>query len=588
MKKLFLQSEFLDENARNLGLTSEILMENAAVKIENVARKKLKKGSKILAICGKGNNAGDAICALRRLSGDFSCVALIFWDRLNKICEKQLKIAQNYGVKAFKLEEIHEEICQITSLRTSAESDEFYKTTNSAKFAFSGAKIDKTSENFDPNLDEFLKTKGNLTQDFQDKKELDLTKFECIIDGIFGSGFHGKMPKIVADLITTINHADALKIAVDIPSGVSKTGAVLQSAFCADFTISMGARKIALYADSAKDFVGRIKLANLGVCADIFARDISKNSEEIANKNASNSSKNLEQISTNSKAIFREKSQILTNTNAPFCDTFLLQKRDLILPLRHKQNTNKGDFGHVFIALGQMNGAGIIAANASHVMGAGRVSLVKLPLQNGVCEAKNEPQIPHILMQKNSFKGADVIIAGCGLGEGKFDLNLLTNVRCVIDADLCYKSEILELLHGENGENMIITPHPKEFCALLKNANIADVSVCEIQQNRFDFARKFSTKFPATLVLKGANTLIANKGEIYVMAHGTSALAKGGSGDALCGVIGAYLAQGFSPLSSALNGTLAHALAAKKALKKMRINDYALDANDIIKGLKWL
>lgn len=582
MKKLFLQSEFLDENAINLGLTSEILMENAAAKIENIVRKKLKKGSKILAVCGKGNNASDAICALRRLSGDFSCVALILWDKLNEICEKQLKIAQNYGVKVFKLVEIHEEICQITSLRTSAESDEFYKTTNSAKFAFSGAKIDKTSENFDPNLDEFLKTKGNLTQDFQEKKELDLTKFECIIDGIFGSGFHGEMPKIVADLITTINHADALKIAVDIPSGVSKTGAVLQSAFCADFTIAMGARKIALYADSAKDFVGRIKLANLGVCTDIFALDMG----EITDKISPNSSKNLEQISTNSKAIFREKSQILTNTNTPFCDTFLLQKRDLILPLRHKQNTNKGDFGHVFIALGQMNGAGIIAANASHAMGAGRVSLVKLPLQNDVRGAKNEPQIPPILMQKNSFKGADVIIAGCGLGEAKFDLNLLTNTRCVIDADLCYKSEILELLCGENG--VIITPHPKEFCALLKNADIAEVSVREIQQNRFDFARKFSTKFHATLVLKGANTLIANKGEIYVMAHGTSALAKGGSGDALCGVIGAYLAQGFSPLSSAINGTLAHALAAKKALKKMRINDYALDADDIIKGLKWL
>ena len=582
MKKLFLQSEFLDENARNLGLTSEILMENAAAKIENIVRKKLKKGSKILAVCGKGNNASDAICALRRLNGDFSCVALILWDRLNEICEKQLKIAQNYGVKAFKLVEIHEEICQITSLQTSAESDEFCKTTNSAKFAFSEDKIDKTSENFDPNLDEFLKTKSNLTQDFQDKKELDLTKFECIIDGIFGSGFYGEMPKIVADLITTINHADALKIAVDIPSGVSKTGAVLQSAFCADFTISMGARKIALYADSAKDFVGRIKLANLGVCADVFARDMG----EITDKISPNSSKNLEQISTNNKADLGEKSQILTNTNAPFCDTFLLQKRDLILPFRRKQNTNKGDFGHVFIALGQMSGAGIIAANASHAMGAGRVSLVKLPLQNDVRGAKNEPQIPPILMQKNSFKGADVIIAGCGLGEAKFDLNLLTNTRCVIDADLCYKSEILELLCGENG--VIITPHPKEFCALLKNANIADVSVCEIQQNRFDFARKFSTKFPATLVLKGANTLIANKGEIYVMAHGTSALAKGGSGDALCGVIGAYLAQGFSPLSSALNGTLAHALAAKKALKKMRINDYALDANDIIKGLKWL
>lgn len=570
MKKLFLQSEFLDENAKNLGLTSEILMENAAAKIENIVRKKLKKGSKILAVCGKGNNASDAICALRRLSGDFSCVALILWDKLNEICEKQLKIAQNYGVKAFKLVEIHEEICQITSLRTSA------------KFAFSGDKIDKASENFDPNLDEFLKTKGNLTQDFQEKKELDLTKFECIIDGIFGSGFYGEMPKIATDLITAINHADALKIAVDIPSGVSKTGAVLQSAFCADFTIAMGARKIALYADSAKDFVGRIKLANLGVCADIFARHMG----EITDKISLKSSKNLEQISTNSKANFREKLQILTNTNTPFCDTFLLQKRDLILPLRRKQNTNKGDFGHVFIALGQMNGAGIIAANASHAMGAGRVSLVKLPLQNGVCEAKNEPQIPPILMQKNSFKGADVIIAGCGLGEAKFDLNLLTNTRCVIDADLCYKSEILELLCGENG--VIITPHPKEFCALLKNANIAEVSVREIQQNRFDFARKFSTKFHATLVLKGANTLIANKGEIYVMAHGTSALAKGGSGDTLCGVIGAYLAQGFSPLSSAINGTLAHALAAKKALKNMRINDYALDANDIIKGLKWL
>ena len=185
-------------------------------------------------------------------------------------------------------------------------------------------------------------------------------------------------------------------------------------------------------------------------------------------------------------------------------------------------------------------------------------------------------------MQKSSFDAARVVVCGCGLGERKIDLAALRDKSCVIDADLCYKREILSLL--SDNSNLIITPHPKEFCSLLKIAGIADLSVSELQERRFEFARAWSDKFSGVLVLKGANTLIAQASAIYVCDKGSAALAKGGSGDVLAGLIGGLLAQGYSPLKASICGVLAHALAARAFAK----NSYALSPLDLIEEVKWL
>ena len=213
-----------------------------------------------------------------------------------------------------------------------------------------------------------------------------------------------------------------------------------------------------------------------------------------------------------------------------------------------------------------------MAALAAHAIGSGLVSVVS-----------DEPlNLSPILMQKSSFEHARVVVCGCGLGERKIDLAALRDKSCVIDADLCYKREILSLLNANS--NLIITPHPKEFCSLLKIAGIADLSVSELQERRFGLARAWSEKFSGVLVLKGANTLIAQEGIIYVCDKGSAALAKGGSGDVLAGLIGGLLAQNYSPLQASICGVLAHALAARAFAK----NSYALNPFDLIEEVKWL
>ena len=105
-----------------------------------------------------------------------------------------------------------------------------------------------------------------------------------------------------------------------------------------------------------------------------------------------------------------------------------------------------------------------------------------------------------------------------------------------------------------------------------------------MQENRYAYARAWSEKFNAVLVLKGANTIIAKDGQIYVMPYGKNTLAKGGSGDVLSGLVLALLAQGYESLNAAISATLAHAL----SLRNFDKNSYALEPTDIIKGVKCL
>ena len=553
MKKIFFSTEELDARASaKFGLSEQILMENAACRIESEIRKRLKKGSRILALCGGGNNGADAMAALRKLSGDFSCTALCVLENRSAAGKFQAEAARAAGVKLIDIASAKDDCghvegasskdaCAHESVGGSYLKDAGASEPRRELESLSNAGImgggDKLSAKF-KDL-KFTSAKfetaersgecGNLGNECGEPCILhdEITSADCIIDGIFGSGLNKPVSAEICEILSLANSAKSLKIAVDIPSGIDKSGRILGGAFCADLTIAMGALKLALFSDAAKDQVGRIKVANLGI----------------------------------SRLNFEGRSEY-----------FLLQKSDLKLPLRRKQNTNKGDFGHTYVVSGQMSGAAQMAALAAHAIGSGLVSIVS-----------EEPlNLSPILMQKSSFEHARVVVCGCGLGERKIDLAALRGKSCVIDADLCYESEILSLL--SNNSNLILTPHPKEFCSLLKIAGIADLSVSELQERRFEFARAWSDKFSGVLVLKGANTLIAQAGSIYVCDKGSAALAKGGSGDVLAGLIGGLLAQGYSPLQASICGVLAHALAARAFAK----NSYALNPLDLIEEVKWL
>ncbi len=361
-----------------------------------------------------------------------------------------------------------------------------------------------------------------------------LFEADVVVDALFGSGFNRDLNKDTLEILETLNSYESYKIACDISTGIDIDGNIKQNAFIADTTVTMGARKIALYSDMAKDYVGKIICANLGV---------------------------------NSK-LYEDKT-----------DIFLLEKEDLKLPKRMLKNCHKGNFGHLNVIAGKKVGAGIIAAKAAYAFGAGLVTIVE-----------NEPyNLPYELMSSTTLNtNATAICIGMGLGN-QYDNSYLSKflihhkLPVLIDADLFYHTVLNKVLKVKN--ELILTPHPKEFASLLKITGFGDISVSQIQENRFGWVKKFGEKYPQlVLVLKGANTLIAHQNKIYIQSFGSNVLSKGGSGDVLGGLIASLLAQGYSLLDAAISGSIAHALSAKH----FRKNNYSLTPDDLIEGIKCL
>lgn len=354
---------------------------------------------------------------------------------------------------------------------------------------------------------------------------------DIIVDALFGSGLSREMDQESSTLLERLNCFNGVKIACDMPSGLNKAGHLYPHAFIADITLTMGALKRGLFSDSAKENVGNIEQLDLGLPRDIYQ----------------------------TKSHWK-----------------LLDKSDLKPPFREKKNTHKGSFGHLSLIHGEREGASIIAGLSALNYGVGLVTLV----------GEKITSLPYSLMQDTTLPKNTTAIA-CGMGLGReFQRERLSRILAhdlpmVLDADIFYHSVFYDLLYKE----VIISPHPKEFVHILKTTQLANITVHELQEDRFTYAELFNKKFPhVVLILKGANTIIAHHGRFYINPHGTSSLAKGGSGDILSGLCGALLAQGYSPLDAAVQASLAQTLSAASAKQ----NSYALTPENIIEGLSCL
>ncbi|PDW69542.1 NAD(P)H-hydrate epimerase [Helicobacter pylori] len=353
---------------------------------------------------------------------------------------------------------------------------------------------------------------------------------ECdvLVDCVVGSAFKGGLEPFLN--FESLSQKARFKIACDIPSGIDSKGRVDKGAFKADLTISMGAIKSCLLSDRAKDYVGELKVGHLGV--------------------------------------FNQTYEIPT-------DTFLLEKSDLKLPLRDKKNAHKGDYGHAHVLLGKHSGAGLLSALSALSFGSGVVSIQALE-----CEITSSNKPLELVFCENFPKKLSAFALGMGLeGLPKDFKKWLGLAPCVLDAGVFYHKEVLQALEKE----VVLTPHPKEFLSLLKLVEI-NISMLELLDNKLEIARDFSQKYPkVVLLLKGANTLIAHQGRVFINNLGSVALAKAGSGDVLAGLIVSLLAQNYTPLDAAINASLAHALAGLEFK-----NHYALTPLDLIEKIKRL
>ncbi|MEA3371802.1 MAG: NAD(P)H-hydrate dehydratase [Campylobacterota bacterium] len=360
----------------------------------------------------------------------------------------------------------------------------------------------------------------------------ELSECDVLVDAVVGTGFVGEFYEGLKESMQKLNALTAFKIACDIPSGLDANGNCAKESFVADISLTMGALKRSMFLDEAKEFVGEIRVLDLGVSRELY--------------------------------------ETQSNWN-------LLEMKDMKLPLRDRKNTHKGSFGHLAVISGEKVGASIISGLSALRFGSGLVTLVGY-------ENEQVLSIPYELMYGHKIpKNATALAIGMGLGfefsDGELQEFLERDLALVVDADIFHMSIVLDILKKDR---VVLTPHPKEFVALLKLTEIVDIDVAELQANRFKYVEAFCSRYPnAVVLLKGANVIIAKDKQFFINPHGSSVLAKGGSGDVLSGLIGALLAQGYEPLNAAISASLAHT----KLAEEYQGSNFSMTPKDLIDSI---
>jgi hydroxyethylthiazole kinase-like uncharacterized protein yjeF len=249
---------------------------------------------------------------------------------------------------------------------------------------------------------------------------------------------------------------------------------------------------------------------------------------------------------------------------------------------KRSKDSHKGTFGHALLIAGNefRMGAAVIASKACLRSGCGLLT-VSVP--------KEERQILQIsipeamLMDRNlpiDFEHFTSIGIGpaIGLESASIDLvksSLNTKKPLVIDADaLTILSKSTALLKSLPPQT-ILTPHPKEFNRLFGEYSSRDEQIKTAQQK--------AKELNCILILKGHQTIITDGESTFINTTGNSGLAKGGSGDALTGIITSLLAQGYSPLNASIMGVFIHGSAADLTLQTQ--SEESLLITDVIENL---
>lgn len=372
--------------------------------------------------------------------------------------------------------------------------------------------------------------------------EQTLARADLVIDAVLGLGLRGPAHGAAAQAIERINRAAAPVLSVDLPSGLGEfpfppEGACIAKA---QVTVTIGLPKAALLTMPGAEYTGEVLVEPIQ-----FPRPLLED---------------------------------------PDLDLNWLPPEELAawIPPR-PQDSNKGDFGRVGIVAGSapFAGAAILMARGALRSGCGLVYIfttrelnpifkVALPEAVSVLVPSRDPDwLDDTSLEAICEKGAtlDALAVGPGLGTAPPQKELvrqlirrLPSTPLVLDADAltALAPEREEKLHleGLGGRtDCVLTPHPGEMARLLGCGTRA----ADVQQNRVPLAREFADRTGTNLLLKGASTLLARPdGQVYVVPGGSSALAKGGTGDVLAGCVASLTAQGLEPWKAALLGASIH------------------------------
>lgn len=366
---------------------------------------------------------------------------------------------------------------------------------------------------------------------------LELQTCGVVVDAIFGTGLTRKVTGRFARAIDMANASGVPIVAVDIPSGLSAdTGRPLGTAIRAKLTATMALAKIGQAVYPGVEYVGDLYLVDIGL------------------------------------------PPAAVNEQSPRCE--LLEESTVKAMLRPRPfQGHKGTFGHLLILSGSpgKTGAAALAALGALRAGTGLLTVgcpasVQPVLASKLTEAMTAslPETPYGTLSATSravieswLEGKQALALGPGLGLDEEVMSLIrgllasVSVPVVADADaLTAVGTEHRLLVGAPAPR-ILTPHPGEM------ARVLGCTTAEVQNNRLDAARTLAAATQATVVLKGARTVIAAPdGRQAVNPTGNPGMGAGGMGDVLTGILGGLLTQGYSPWEAACLGVYAHGRAA--------------------------
>jgi ADP-dependent NAD(P)H-hydrate dehydratase / NAD(P)H-hydrate epimerase len=389
----------------------------------------------------------------------------------------------------------------------------------------------------------------------------ELEKPDLIVDAMLGTGSQGTPRDVMAAVIEAISPLDVPVVAIDLPTGVdADTGQVGDHAVNADLTVTLALPKRGHFLYPGRANVGNLDTVDIGIPDEVLEMGDGTRIE-------------------------------------------VLEPQDAIafLPERNPE-MHKGDRGRLMVVGGSpgLTGAVAMACEAAVRAGAGLVTAgVPLGL-NDVLEVKLTeamtlplPQLESRVLSRDAFESIAIfqpgrlaaLAVGPGMGRHQSTQALVRRLiqeialPTVLDADGLYafsgRSDLLRLAAA--GRNLVLTPHPGEF-AMLTGETPED-----IRDHRFELASKWAQRWNVVVVLKGAPTVIANPetGTVYVNPTGSEALATGGTGDVLTGLLAGFLAQGVGSLYAAMTAVYLHGWTADYTTEKWGTH-YGLQASDVI------
>ncbi len=345
-----------------------------------------------------------------------------------------------------------------------------------------------------------------IYKDIQKEKEEIKHHLLCIVDALFGTGLNQLIKKDLKRLIEEINRLPIPVLAVDIPSGIHGETGLHQGTYVqADVTLTFHRPKIGFYLNDGVEATGKIVVKSIGI--------------PLA----------FDQVNG---------AKLTTKENVK---DFLGYR---------KKNSHKGDYGNILIIAGSlgMAGAAILAGKGAIKTGGGLVTIAcptnigvviqqTLPEAMCICADDEEKMIEVIKKPSKPWNG---IVFGPGFGREKKWKKVVAllaeeKIAVIWDADGLYQLKQANI--GSLKGHHIMTPHMGEAAMLLGK------NIDEIKSNPIKIAKTLWEKYQCQIILKGAKSILHNGKETSINPAGTPALAKGGSGDVLSGILVALVGR---------------------------------------------